>query len=752
MAKIDLGEDGLKGFVAQHGEKFAFGLVLIVALYLVYAGSTVEGYEKVPQELKTIAQNASSHVTAPIPDDNEKWFQGELERNPYSEYEVRAEKSKIPINESQYPLEMTLKPPSIHPVKKRDDPKIYAPVKLEASSIGRVSVALPARRGQKDAFAKDEASSNLRDQPAPKRKRTRSRRRNNGPGMPGGPPGEGGGGLGLGGLGGGGLGGLGGPPGGGLGGPPGEGGDDLGGPDGDGDSTPTDLSGGTIYRGLTPGGYVTPMVGQRGAVGGVLRVYGFSVDVVSIRALIPFEKQSAEYEKAFLNATNYNQTRDTPNYLAFSAERAEVNPDDPDAELKWQSVWSTKAAVDRVKKFYATFPDTVDSELALASTTMRVPPIMLANVRDHISHSEFPKLAKSAKKDDSDTDSGPMGDADDPFGGPSGGEIPGGEVPGGSGPPSGSGDPGGFGPPGGGPGLGMGGGPGGGMAPGGIGPGGMPGGDYGGSVSGQKKTKVTRYKLVRFFDFDVKPGKQYKYRVQLLLEDPNHPQSNRLQPATRDLKGTVLTRLKELYAEEVKAGGKRKYYLRTEWSEPSDVISVGYPERVLPGVVTVPTGQAENRKLNVKIETRETKVKVVASVWDNARAVNVPVEKDVARGSVVNLKDDAIVVHPVTHEKKVLKGYDVATNTVILDYRGGEKIGGDRDAPIVAPTQMLMLTPTGELIVRDEVDDADDYRWLTRMDENRSSDKNSSGGLGGGGLGGGGLGGGGLGGPSGFGN
>src|SRR6185503_11114962 len=102
----------------------------------------------------------------------------------------------------------------------------------------------------------------------------------------------------------------------------------------------------------------------------------------------------------------------------------------------------------------------------------------------------------------------------------------------------------GFGPEGGmGPGMGSRfAGPEGGMGPGmggrGAGPegGGMGGG---GSFSqpGQSNTlaKGVDYKLLRFFDYSVEPGKKYKYRVKLVLADPNvNIPSNMLAPAVLD--------------------------------------------------------------------------------------------------------------------------------------------------------------------------------------------------------------------------
>ena len=89
----------------------------------------------------------------------------------------------------------------------------------------------------------------------------------------------------------------------------------------------------------------------------------------------------------------------------------------------------------------------------------------------------------------------------------------------------------------------------------GGGPGGGPegGGSYRGGGSGQPATEHTflpkgvDYYLLRFFDFSVEPGKKYKYRVKLVLKDPNFnmPQSV-LSPAVLDRQA------KEAYSDQEK--------------------------------------------------------------------------------------------------------------------------------------------------------------------------------------------------------
>ena len=123
---------------------------------------------------------------------------------------------------------------------------------------------------------------------------------------------------------------------------------------------------------------------------------------------------------------------------------------------------------------------------------------------------------------------------------------------------------------------------------------GMPG--MSGQVSAElpKKLPSTKYKLVRFFDFDALPGKTYRYRVRLLMYDPNFPSVKLAQPKSNTLKPATLARVQALIANEGKkpegngnaeaAGGKatvaagRVSKRESDWSAASEPISVVRPE------------------------------------------------------------------------------------------------------------------------------------------------------------------------------
>lgn len=92
-----------------------------------------------------------------------------------------------------------------------------------------------------------------------------------------------------------------------------------------------------------------------------------------------------------------------------------------------------------------------------------------------------------------------------------------------------------------------------------------------------------KYKMVRFFDLSAQPGKSYRYRVAVVLEDPNRPRDLTAEPDKSILDVSVVQRLEERESEDeeyFKKTGKRRrtYYIQTDWSEPSNTVTVAQPD------------------------------------------------------------------------------------------------------------------------------------------------------------------------------
>lgn len=249
-----------------------------------------------------------------------------------------------------------------------------------------------------------------------------------------------------------------------------------------------------------------------------------------------------------------------------------------------------------------------------------------------------------------------------------------------------------------------------------------------------------KYKLIRFFDFDVDPRKKYRYRVQVLIEDPNRPQEPSYAPDPRTLTVAVAQRVKA--AEEADAAKSvRKYWRETDWSEPSGVVSLPAPERFMGGEVLA--GRSlEIRDESIKtmpplvIPLEESAASVYPVTWDAARALEKPgnpdlpddpkkdVEKPTAyRGTVLSFRKDAQILRPDTLEVKRLEKHTFDTKAVVVDLRPSEPVRdglkkpGDTKEPLKSAGEVLLLDRYGQLVVRNELDDDEEVRRLLFRDE-----------------------------------
>ncbi|HTN74405.1 MAG TPA: hypothetical protein VL096_04130, partial [Pirellulaceae bacterium] len=223
------------------------------------------------------------------------------------------------------------------------------------------------------------------------------------------------------------------------------------------------------------------------------------------------------------------------------------------------------------------------------------------------------------------------------------------------------------------------------------------------------------YKLLRFTDFKVEPGRKYRYRARLTLENPNHPQKVATgvasgagggvskDPPPQSLDRDVEAGLRELAKEEAKKG-KRIFYRDTDWSEVSPVISLPDPITIAGGEVT--PGR-ETKVPGGTVPTSEPSGKVMVIQWDDFFAANVVGEADIARGTVLNFSPkEAEALHPLRLEFVKMKDYPIRANSVVVDLRGGEKLpGGDPQEPLHAPGEIAVIDQNGQLVVHGEAQD-----------------------------------------------
>jgi hypothetical protein len=253
--------------------------------------------------------------------------------------------------------------------------------------------------------------------------------------------------------------------------------------------------------------------------------------------------------------------------------------------------------------------------------------------------------------------------------------------------------------------------------------------------SGQLRPRV-KHKMVRFFDFSAEPGKSYRYRVQLVLEDPNRPANPAADPNKRILERTVVERLAKIEAEDeayFRKEGKRRrtFYVKTEWSEPSNVVSLSKLSRVVGGSVQagkrVKIGMAKDAPT---VQTSGPAGTLVVVEWDKRRAIEVPAKKETQLGSLLNFTQNADVLHPQSFQILTVENFEFNTEAFVVDMRGGDPLIEDRDknerTEYPTPGEILVINGDGELVVCNEVDDVEEYRRLLFIEDQPDAATTSS--------------------------
>jgi hypothetical protein len=196
------------------------------------------------------------------------------------------------------------------------------------------------------------------------------------------------------------------------------------------------------------------------------------------------------------------------------------------------------------------------------------------------------------------------------------------------------------------------------------------------------------YLLLRFFDFTVEPGKKYKYRVKLVLVDPNYGQlDSALEPAVQD---------------RLRANKKRDFRLVQDWSEPSPIVGIPVAGMLRLADSKLPSGRSFNDEPTVKLMVE------MFDVSPEGTAVHVAKEKDFRRGYVVNLSEKMEYTGDGDRWIDMFDSYKLHTGVTVLDVAGGDQLARD----MTAPARVLLMGPSGELSIRREMDDKAAVEYL----------------------------------------
>lgn len=699
MAKLKLDKESLQRFFFNHTEKIVLAVVILLLGLFIWSGSSLEGIgAQNPAELASKVEAVAKKIEAPTWDNvKEKYV-------PVLDHVGRKQIGDAATSESYYRLDTPLIGSPPNSATPRQDPEIFAVTDVEATVV-TAAIAFKARPGLIDHFM-DLANFEQEKIEAPKKKPKKNKKNTAGgsygeemammmedeamAGASGSMMSEGMGAYGSGAYGAGAMGGV--------------------------PSGPTVRADANKFHGYQPTATST-------ATGS--SVVGYTKHLVSVRGLVPYQQQWDEFERVFADAAGYMPSRDIPKYLSFRAQRAEV-PSDPNEPLKWGWIsWTAGVLTDLPKKGWAGFPGEIaDSKYLLHGVlTMPVPPVMMRDLRPLALHSKVPMqleekvqaVARTGPELVNVDEVGGVADIDD---------LP--PVPGAR-PGVGAGGAGMYGSDGGMYGSG------GGMYGSGGGMMGMTGEGYGAGMGGmgydmgmggtglqQVRGPQAEFLMVRFFD-EIAPGKKYVYRIQVVLEDPNHPQFPQQEPQSRILADTVRTRLANVAAEEVKQTAAKKtpirlFSLTTEWSEPTAPVFVKPQSEIYAGGVTLPlmrdilrsTEPNQLQKTGYTLPADgEPTAQVMNLSWSSKYAVDMPGILKASRGSFLNQSIEADVIDPVTMVYKVVPDYKLSSNELVIDLRGGEILqpaAGEVKA-LLTPGEVAVIDARGNFVVRNELDD-----------------------------------------------
>lgn len=375
---------------------------------------------------------------------------------------------------------------------------------------------------------------------------------------------------------------------------------------------------------------------------------------VCLVGAIPYEKQFTEYQNTFRDARSHDPKLDYPRYALPEIERAEVAGD---GLGDWEPL-NIEAVIDDFGKWAANYPDVVDERFHDPDLTEPLPPLVFANHdKEKVNH---PLTKVVEKKVEAATGTKTRVRPRNLTGTANRARTGGQYANAGMGAGMGMGQR-----------MGM-----------------------GTGMAARAAGPLVEHRLFRFFDFAVDPGKTYRYRIKLVLKNPN---------------AGVPPRFLENY--EYAKGATRD----ADWSQPSSPVTVIAGNRLLAGSVT-PGGRAEPTG------------KLLAKLFDATEAAEIRKIFDINRGSVLNQREIEIGLPDSAEGTSTKRSatVDFETNAVVLDLFGGEKLAGVRssnpreESPKV-PGHILVLDNDGEIKALLQASDAGMYETEAEEAKNQAA-------------------------------
>lgn len=384
------------------------------------------------------------------------------------------------------------------------------------------------------------------------------------------------------------------------------------------------------------------VAGGGGAAGNAQQVQrrALGEEWLTVTGLVPFEEQEAAYAAAFAGAGDV-RTNAVPKYRPYLIQRAEVVSGDPNLPVDWQNMPNLDLKVyvsDEMNKWAGVGAEYADPlHVSFPPLTQPLPPLSNKDYGDWATHlPEVPVASSSPAAGNAPAPAAAARPAaaaanpNDPFAAAPANPEP--------------------------------------AAPAAA-----------AAADGGKPTKP-KYLLFRFLDFNVEPTKFYRYRVKLVLNNPNF--------------GLDVAHLDKA---ELAQGESRE----AEWSEPSAPVYVPVLEKYFAG---------EGRSVG---GDSEPETSLAVKQWTPRFAADVYYEFDKRlRGALLN-DPAATVKHRVpggnksTEQSTMLK-----TDVLLADFaweKTTDKLKGPGSAlearTVGKPSEILVRTPRGELMIQTQLGD-----------------------------------------------
>ncbi|MCY2973557.1 MAG: hypothetical protein NTW52_02700 [Planctomycetota bacterium] len=426
------------------------------------------------------------------------------------------------------------------------------------------------------------------------------------------------------------------------------------------------------------------------------KVVGFN----AVTAVVDHQQLLSNYKREFELAAGYMPNRDSPNYVGFQVQRADVtdSPFQDPAEDQWKDApeCSTAGQLKMLDYWAGEAKEiAVENYLEKDILAMPIPPVLLADYAPLASHELIPKVKVFQVF---------MGSGE---GGTEGSMMEEKSTEGSNYESSMEGEgSGGF----------------------RVAPLMTPEETAMVAAATPKIPVYSTHKLIRFFDFGVQLNRIYRYRIRLVVEDPNFPRLESLKVNTASMKPETVARVQQLEeanrAEVQKLAPGKKLLVRNSklvspWSDASALTSLRPPtELFASGVDVTVTG---------------VKAKLVYGEWDTKMGLMVPKGVIAERGMVLSgppVEGGSDVIHPVMKIIKQFTGFGYRNPVTIADLRGGQALAAqnrpekhDKD-PLPSAGEVVAYDPrTGDLVISGEFADLEDYRMYSFADEMEAMEK-----------------------------